>query len=131
MKHMQKRLIFAPVLGNDLFEKLSDGVVIGSQFLRQADPPKDVKARTRLEAAIQRRLRSISEEVPDAARGTRIQGARALRAGPQEMVCEQAELEHIEKLVSAVPWGGLDMIAVAALYDFLSAAPVVEEPKGE
>ena len=126
---MQKRLTFSVPGGADLFEKLSDGVVIGSQYLRQSDPPKDVKARTRLEATIQRRLRGISDPVPAAGIGSRGQGARKLVTCPSEVIFEQAELEHVEKLISAVPWGGLDMIGVADLYDFLSAAPTVEEAK--
>jgi len=33
-----------------------------------------------------------------------------------------------EKSVEKVPWGGQMEIAVADLFDFLSAAPIVETP---
>ena len=118
--------------GRQAFQFLSDGVYLGSLQLRAAIPREEAlrvaKARTRLEASIQRVLLSISAPAIDPPAWRPQDCARDLLTGPQTITLTGEQLEHIDKLLTSIAWGGAQQIAIADLYDFLSLAPEVEAP---
>lgn len=135
-----KRLTFPDTAeGREMFRKLCDGILLGSHALRQKEPTNDKDAsknRTRLEARIQKKFYLVSDHIPEDKRpmcvtcgqpAGRVLGARDLKAGVQHLDYESAELEHIDKLLQCVGWGGADQIAVSDLYDLLADAKTVAE----
>ncbi len=120
---MEKRLMFDATreLDRQRYTTLWDGVILGGSR-------GEAKTRQELRryAKIQRALKAIGEVTADFDPRLRPPEPMVLLSGTHEIVFEQGEIEDIEKRLEKVPWGGQMEIAVADLFDFLSAAPVVE-----
>ena len=123
-KRMKKTVTFeATSVGQRRFAYLYDSVILGGSK-GQIQGKDDLRA----EAAIQIKLEAISEPTPKEQIDPRYrpETARSLKAEGGSLDLTVSEIERIEKLIGAVPWGGAQKVAVADLYDFLSAAPVAE-----
>lgn len=129
---MAKRLDFPESdAGVELFRYLWDGITLGSLQLRnslgQQEAMKIAKSRTREEAKIQRKLIAISGPCT-IEQAKRPQGARDLLfPGLRSVIFEVSELELIDKLLQAWPWGGGEQIQMANLYDALAQVMASED----
>ncbi len=117
-----KKIALVGEAGKSAARYLWDGVIVGS-----SQGGKTGKDELRRQAALQRKLKAVTAEVPPGTEG-RMLKSRDLVADC-ELLLDAAELELAEKLILDVPWGGHDKIAVADLLDLLSLAPEVEEGK--
>jgi len=120
---MEKRLVFDAdrEVDRTRYTTLWDGVILGGSR-------GEAKTRQELRryAKIQRALKAIGQITTDFDPRLRPPDPLILAPGTHEVVLEQGEIEDIEKRLEKVPWGGQMEIAVADLFDFLSAAPIVE-----
>ena len=120
---MEKQLVFDGdrEIDRQRYATLWDGVILGGSR-------GEAKTRQELRryAKIQRALKVIGQMTTDFDPRLRPPDPFILAPGRHEVLLEQGEIEDIEKRLEKVPWGGQMEIAVADLFDFLSAAPIVE-----
>lgn len=121
---MQKTLTFTDdALGQRRFQHLYDAVILGASKGQLSS-----RAQIRADATLQLKLEAVSLPTPPAQIDLRYRPecARTLMEAPPPVVVTVAEIERIEALIALVPWGGMQRIPIADLYDFLSSAPVAE-----
>lgn len=126
---MQKRLTFTADGPDRLtFDQLWDGITLGSLPAGQPPTPKS-RAQTRREAALQKKLIAVSLPTQDLDRTLRPANGRSLKPGPQQLDLTVEEITLAGELTEKVPWGGSQVIQVAAVYDLLEGASTIPEPE--
>ena len=126
---MKKTLIFDKTdVGQRRFQYLYDGVILGGSK-GQIQSKDDLREEARIQMALEAISNPLLKEQIDLR--YRPECARVLTAEGGTVTLTVAQCERVEKLLGQVPWGGMQKIPVADLYDFLSVAPIATETTQE